>query len=142
MEDNLPVEETFAPSIFDTAKEMSFDSKTPNTPTVEEEEDKLIIDLDTAKILVEIPFDIASQICKLNDICLTEKQSDKLGKLWKGPLKRILAKYEDSDIIVAAAATLSIAGEKYLEYKLELSRRNSTGDAGEGKDKLHKEQTP
>lgn len=138
MEDNLSSTETFAPSIFDTAKEMAFDSK---MPTPEAEEEKLVIDLDTSKILVEIPFDIASQICKMNDICLTPTQTEKLGKLWRAPLQRILSKYEDSDIIIAAAATLSIAGEKYLEYKLELSRRNSARDERQGKDELRQDKT-
>lgn len=135
MEDNISQSDpTFAPGIFSQASEMVSQYKVdiPNgvpAPTA--------IDLDTAKILVEIPFDIASQIFKMNDICLTEKQTDKLGKLWRAPLEKILSKYEDSDIIIAVAATVSIAGEKFLEYKLEQSRRNSPRNEGEGKDKLH-----
>lgn len=138
MEDNLTSQDTFAPSIFDTARELVSDNKT-SLLTTEPEQPKLEIDLDTSKILVEIPFDIASQILKSNDICLTEKQTEKLGKLWRAPLQRILSKYEDSDIIVAAAATIAIAGEKYLDYKLELSHRNSTGDERKRENKLHQE---
>lgn len=141
MEDNISPTDTFAPSIFDTVREIGFGKDGPvssQTPTVEEE--KLVIDLDTAKILIEIPFDIASQVCKMNDICLTEKQSEKLGKLWRAPLQRYLAKYEDSDLIIAAAATLAIAGDKYLEYKSELSRRNNTGDERKRENELREKQ--
>lgn len=139
MEDNLSSTETFAPSIFDTAKEMAFASK--EIPPAEVQEEKLVIDLDTSKILVEIPFDIVSQLLKSNDICLKPSQTEKLGKLWRAPLQRILSKYEDSDIIIAAAATLSIAGEKYLEYKSNQSRRDSTGNEGKRENELREGKT-
>lgn len=139
MEDNVTVEDTFAPSIFDTVNEMAKDSKLSIVSKEDNTSTELKIDLDTAKILVEIPFDIASQIFKMNDICLTEKQTEKLGQLWRRPMERLLSKYEDSDLYIAAAATVAIAGEKYLEYKLEQSRRNSTGDARQREDELHKD---
>lgn len=135
MEDNLGTEETFAPSIFDIAKEQ-FSEQKLGLATAQDKPPDLDIDQETAEILVTVPFDIASYITKLNDVKLTDSEAVKLGKLWRKPLIRLLSKYENSDIAVAAIATLGIAGEKYLEYQLEQSRRNSTRDAGKGKDQL------
>ena len=136
MEDNLTSQDTFAPSIFDTVQSMAAESKINLGVPKETPSTDLKIDLDTAKILVEIPFDIASQIFKVNDIQLRPEQTEKLAQLWRAPMERLLAKYEDSDLYIAAAATVAIAGEKYLDYKLEQSRRNSTGNAGQGKNQL------
>lgn len=138
MEDNITSQDTFAPSIFDTVNAMATESKLNLTPSATPKED-LKIDLDTAKILVTIPFDIAAQVLKSNDIYLNDKQVEKLGQLWRAPMERLLSKYEDSDLYIAAAATVAIAGEKYLDYKLEQSRRNRTGNEREGKDELRKE---
>lgn len=135
MEDNITPQDTFAPSIFDTAREMASES---STLPEQKQPNQITIDLDTSKTLVEIPFEIASYLTKVNDIKLTESETEKLGKLWRGPLERILSQYENSDIAVAAIATLGIAGEKYLEYQLEQQRRNRTGNERERKDELHK----
>lgn len=137
MEDNLKPSDTFSPSIFDQAKELigsdSLPSLTPKeTPTIE-------IDEETSKILVQVPFDIGSYLLKSNEMKLQDYETEKLGKLWRSPLQRLLGKYEDSDIAIAAIATLAIAGEKYFEYTVRQQHiRDSAGDAGEGKDKLHK----
>lgn len=135
MEDNVSSVDTFAPSIFDTARELGHET----VPVVEQK--GIEIDEETSKILVAVPFDIASYLTKLNDIKLTEEETVKLGKLWRKPLERLLSKYENSDVAIAAIATLGIAGEKYLEYQLNESRRNSSRDAGKGQDQLRKEQT-
>lgn len=136
MEDNLTPQDTFAPSIFDTAREMAQESSLASP--IQESPNKIDIDLDTSKTLVEIPFEIVSYLTKTNDIKLTESEIDKLGKLWRCPLQRILSQYENSDIAVAAIATLGIAGEKYLEYQLEQQRRNRTGNEGKRENELHK----
>lgn len=143
MEDNLTQEQTFAPSIFDDVKRISEDFNLPassETPAPETP-NKIEIDLDTSKTLVEMPFEIASYLVKSNDVLLTQKETEKLGKLWRGPLERILSQYKDSDIAIAALATLAIAGEKYADVKLAEQRRNSTGDAGQGQDKLRQIET-
>lgn len=135
MEDNISVEETYAPSIFDIAKEQLQERKLVLTPE-EQKPEQLDIDQETAQILVTVPFDIASYLTKLNDIKLTEGEAEKLGKLWRKPLIRLLSKYENSDVAIAAIATLGIAGEKYLEYQLDQSRRNSARNERQGQNQL------
>lgn len=151
MEDNLNATDTFAPSVFEQAAAIhrekiksgeGFSTANsglfpiePSTPAVE-------IDEGTSQILVQVPFDIASYLVKSNAIKLDENETIKLGKLWRGPLQRLLGKYEDSDIAIAAIAMLGIAGEKYFEYQLQLDHnRNNSGNAREGKDEL-REGTP
>lgn len=137
MEDNLNPQDTFAPSIFDTAKEMTADLP----PIKSEENNKIDIDEETSQIIVTVPFDIASYLTKVNDVKLIESEAVKLGKLWRKPLIRILSQYENSDIAIAAIATLGIAGEKYLEYQLEQSRRDSARNEGKGKDESRQDKT-
>src|SRR5258708_5195851 len=100
MEDNLKPEETFAPSIFDQAKEFYVPSKDGEQPS-SEPKPKIDIDEETAQILVEVPFDIASYLTKVNDIKLVETEAKKLGKLWRIPLIRLLSQYENSDVAIA-----------------------------------------
>lgn len=139
MEDNLKPDETFSPSIFEQARLIAnnggatattglFDS--PTNSNIE-------IDLDTSKILVGVPFDVAAFITKSNEMLLTENETEKLGKLWRGPLQRLLSQYENSDIAIAAIATLGIVGEKYYVYKSELDTRNNSGNERERENKLH-----
>jgi hypothetical protein len=144
MEDNLKPDETFSPSIFDQAKEFYTPSKNNDETSstlspFDKPKHDIKIDEATAKTLVEIPFDIASYLTKVNDVKLIESEAVKLGSLWRAPLERILSQYENSDIAIAALATLGIATEKYLEYQLSVERRNSTRDEGKGKDELRKE---
>lgn len=140
MEDNITVEEVFAPSIYDVATTQFKENKLGSTPPADQKED-LDIDEETAQIVISVPFDITSYLTKINDVKLTDTEAVKLAKLWRKPLIRLLSKYENSDIALAAIATLGIAGEKYLEYQLEQSRRNSTRDAGQGKNQLHQSKT-
>jgi hypothetical protein len=140
MEDNLNTEETFAPSIFAQAKAITEEFGTPSDKPESKPVYDIQLDEETAQILVEIPFDAMASLTKVNDVCLNEKESRKLAKLWRGPLERLLRQYENSDIAIAALATLAIAGEKYAEYKLEIERRNSTGDAGERENQLRQRQ--
>jgi hypothetical protein len=144
MEDNLKPEETYAPSIFEQASQMLGKESTngiennlfnsnPQTQVIE-------IDQETSEMLIEMPFEIASYLTKVNDVKLIETEKIKLGKLWRKPLERLLSQYPDSDIAIAAIATLAIAGEKYFEYKSELDRRNRIRNTGEGEDQLRKEQ--
>jgi hypothetical protein len=141
MEDNLKSDETFAPSIFDQAKAYASENRSDGAPTLFDDKPKQEIKIDegTAKIIIEIPFDIGSYVLKVNDVKLNESEAVKLATLWRAPLERILSQYENSDIAVAALATLAIAGEKYLEYQLATERRNRTGNEREGKDELRKE---
>jgi hypothetical protein len=140
VEDNLKSDETFAPSIFDQAKEYASTPRADGAPSLFDKPKPTIeIDEETAKILVQVPFDIASYLTKLNDVKLVESEAEKLGKLWRKPLERLLGQYENSDVAIAAIATLGIAGEKYLEYQLSAERRNRTGNEGERKDELRKE---
>lgn len=135
MEDNITQEEVFAPSIYDVAKTEFTEHKLGATQAPETITE-LDIDQETAEILITVPFDIGSYLTKVNDVKLTESEATKLGKLWRKPLIRLLSKYENSDVAIAAIATLGIAGEKYLEYQLEQSRRNSARNEGKGKDQL------
>src|SRR5256885_10155404 len=122
MEDTLKPEETFSPDIFAQATEIAKSENlpspfTPQQPTLE-------IDEETARICVEIPFDIAAHFTKLDAMKLHETEAQKLGKLWRKPLERLLAKNPNSDIILACYATAGIAMEKYAEYKLAVEHRN------------------
>lgn len=142
MEDNISTNDSLAPSIFDLAKSNVESSKDAGTGLFGPEK-KIEIDQETAEILVQVPFDITAYLTKSNDVKLVESEYTKLGTLWRKPLERLLSKYEDSDIVIAAIATLGIAGEKYFEYVANNPKRstdngNSSGDAGEGKNKLHK----
>lgn len=136
MEDNITQEEVFAPSIYDVATTQFKEQKLGATQPAEQT-NELDIDQETAEILVTVPFDIASYLTKLNDVKLTEPEAVKLGKLWRKPLIRLLSKYENSDVAIAAIATIGIAGEKYLEYQLEQSRRNSARHEGKRENELH-----
>ena len=129
MEDNITSGDSFAPSIFAQAKELQAEMGiTPEGVSPVEKKYEIEIEEETAQILVQIPFDAAASLTKVNDVALREQEYIKLGKLWRKPLQRILSQYENSDIAIAALATLGIASEKYLEYKLEIDRRNSTGN--------------
>jgi hypothetical protein len=124
-------QDTFAPSIFAQASEIAKEenlSLSTNQPAT----NKIEIDEETAKIIVEIPFDISSYLAKADEVKLRESEAIKLAKLWRKPLERILSQYENSDVAIAALATLGIAGEKYAEYKLAIERRNRTRTAGSG----------
>lgn len=144
MEDNLSPSETFAPSLFDQAADYAKSNPSSTAGLFGVEPAKPVhtieLDIETTKIIVEVPFEIASHLTKVNDVKLVESEALKLATLWRKPLERILSQYENSDIAIAALATLAIAGEKYAEYRIELERRNSSGNEGEGKDKLHQVQ--
>ena len=135
MEDNITPNDSLAPSIFDIAQQATKDNATGGTGLFDQEK-KIEIDQETSEILVQVPFDIAAYLTKANDIKLVESEYTKLGRLWRKPLERLLSKYEDSDIIIAAIATLGIAGEKYFEYTVNHpSRSTDNGDSprNEGK---------
>src|SRR6266436_3472433 len=131
MEDNLAPNDTFAPSIFsqasDIVKEEGFSGPTASVP----EQKPLEIDEETARICAELPFDIASYLTKVEEVKLVESESLKLGRLWRRPLERLLAKNPNSDIVLAAYVTAGIALEKYAEFKLAEQRRNRARTEGE-----------
>lgn len=136
MEPPLKADDTFSSSIFAQAQEIAKEENftLPGTPTTATP-NKIEIDEETAQIIVEIPFDISSYLAKSDAVKLRESETIKLAKLWRKPLERILSQYENSDIAIAALATLGIAGEKYAEYKLAIERRNRAGAEGSGENK-------
>lgn len=127
--------DTFHSSIFAQAAEIAKEENL-TIPGSAPTPNKIEIDQETAQIIVEIPFDISSYLAKADEIKLREDEAIKLAKLWRKPLERILSQYENSDIAIAALATLGIAGEKYAEYKLTIERRNRAGAEGSGENKL------
>lgn len=147
MEDNLPQEEFYAPDAFSQAEQIAkeeginFGASKPVTPEIVGAVTE--IDLDVAQTLVELPFELASTITKINDLKLLSGESSRLGKLWKGPLQRLLGQYENSDIGIAAAATIVVALAKYEQYVLTVETRrkqfnNNSGNEGQGQNELHK----
>lgn len=143
MEDNLSPSDTFAPSIFEQAanitKEEGF--QLPNSTPVTQEP-PIQIDEGTARICAELPFDIAAYLTHVPAVKLVESESVKLGILWRRPLERLLANNPNSDIILACYVTAGIAMEKYAEYKLSEQRRNRARAAGSGEDEQSKGKTP
>lgn len=135
-ENKIPeASDTFHSSIFAQAAEIAKEENL-TIPGSAPTPNKIEIDQETAQIIVEIPFDISSYLAKSDEIKLREDEAVKLAKLWRKPLERILSQYENSDIAIAALATLGIAGEKYAEYKLAIERRNRAGAEGSGENKL------
>lgn len=135
MEENLSSQESFAPSIFDAVKTYA----TPETSGTVVPDKRIEIDQETSEILVQVPFDIASYLTKTNEIKLTEPEFQKLGTLWRKPLERLLSQYENSDIAVAAIATLGIAGEKYVEYLATHPERGTSSGNGSGNEGKRKD---
>jgi hypothetical protein len=133
MEDELKPTDSFAPSIFAAATEMTqaegFQLPTGTSIPLEV---KIEIDEETAQICAELPFDIAAYLTHVPEVKLVESEAKKLGRLWRRPLERLLAKNPNSDIILAAYVTAGIAAEKYAEFKLSEQRRNRTRAAGSG----------
>jgi hypothetical protein len=127
--------DTFSSSIFAQAAEIAKEENL-TIPGSTPAPNKIEIDQETAQIIVEIPFDISSYLAKSDEIKLREDEALKLAKLWRKPLERILSQYENSDIAIAALATLGIAGEKYAEYKLAVERRNRARPEGSGENQL------
>lgn len=117
----------FAPSIFAEARDRAGDEygKAPQ---------ELKLDPGDVQGLVEFPFDIASLVTKYPDFVLTQEESDRLSKLFCKPLEKILAKYDDAVLALAATTLISVMAEKYIAYRIH--NQSSTRDAGEGKDKL------
>lgn len=127
MEDEVRPNDSFAPSIFAQANAIAKEEglvvpSADGTPVSNNQ--PIEIDEETAQICAELPFDIAAYLTHVPEIKLVESEAKKLGKLWRRPLERLLAKNPNSDIILAAYVTFGIAGEKYAEYKLAEQRRN------------------
>ena len=140
MEDNLKPTDTFAPSLFAAATEMTTEEgfQVPGTPTAIPQQPVIEIDEETAQICAELPFDIAAYLTHVPEVKLVESEAKKLGKLWRRPLERLLAKNPNSDIILAAYVTAGIAAEKYAEFKLSEQRRNRTRTEGSGENEQSK----
>src|SRR5258708_18229698 len=117
-------DDSFSSSIFAQAAEIAKEENLPSLTGGTSTPNKIEIDEETAKIIVEIPFDISSYLSHTDEVKLRESEALKLAKLWRKPLERILSQYENSDVAIAALATLGIAGEKYAEYKIAIERRN------------------
>lgn len=142
MEDGITSNDTFAPSIFAQANAIAKEEGlvVPSADgTFTPQEKPIEIDEETAKICAELPFDIAAYLTKVPEIKLVDSEATKLGKLWRRPLERLLAKNPNSDIILAAYVTAGIAAEKYAEYKLAEQRRNRARAARLGQDEQPKE---
>jgi len=119
-------DDSFSSSIFAQAAEIAKEENLPSLTGTPSTPNKIEIDEETAKIIVEIPFDISSYLVHTDEVKLRESEALKLARLWRKPLERILSQYENSDVAIAALATLAIGGEKYAEYKLAIERRDRT----------------
>lgn len=128
----------FAPSVFSQAEDiiksegLSLDKKegAPNDEPIE-------LDLETLEICVAIPFDIAGLVTKIDKLELSDMEKHKIAKVWLKPLTRLLSKYPNSDVVLAATTTLGIGLEKYLVYLAESTdARNRARDAGKRQDEL------
>lgn len=142
MEDNITPNDTFAPSIFEQAANITKEEGFQLPSSTPQQEPPIQIDEGTARICAELPFDIAAYLTHVENIKLVESESVKLGILWRRPLERLLAKNPNSDIILACYVTAGIAMEKYAEYKLAEQRRNRARSAGSGEDEQSKGKTP
>lgn len=123
----------FAPSIFAEARDRAGDEygKAPV---------ELKLEPGDVSGLIEFPFDVASLVTKYPDFVLTQEESDRLSKLFCKPLEKILAKYDDAVLALAATTLVSVMAEKYIAFRIH--NQSSTRDAGEGKDKLPKGAVP
>lgn len=138
-------------------KEVLVDSNTPFLPSIFEQvevdksqiasrpvldtpsEDVVQLDAEDIEMLMELPFDLAASLTKFPNWQLSTKETKALSKLWIRPLRRWLKDVDNLDVYMAALVTVTIFGEKALEYKIEERKRKqssltsgSTGDAGTG----------
>lgn len=128
------MEENFTPSVFAQADAIIKDEGL-QLKTKEEQAQEQVVDLDveTLEICIAIPFDIAALATKIDELELDDEEKKKIAKVWLKPLQRLLGKYPNSDVALAAVTTLGIGLEKYLIYVATVSR-NKARDAGERKD--------
>jgi aconitase A len=126
--DNM--EENFTPSVFAQADAIIKDEGlTLKTKEEQEKENSLELDVETLEICIAIPFDIAALATKIDELELDDEEKKKIAKVWLKPLQRLLSKYPNSDVALAAITTLGIGLEKYLIYVATVSR-NKARDAG------------
>jgi hypothetical protein len=126
------IEDNFAPSVFAQAdaiiKEeglVLIDKK----EQAEQQQNQLELDVETLEICVGMPFDIAALATKIDDLELDENEKKKIAKVWLKPLQRLLGKYPNSDVALAAITTLGIGLEKYLIYVAKSANtRDKTGE--------------
>lgn len=128
----------FLPTLFEQLDTPS--SSSDVRPVVESSEEKITLEAEDIEIIIELPFDAAAQITKWPGWTLSDKEKRALSRLWIKPFRIWLEDVDNLPLYLAAITTLSIAGEKFLGYKVEQQERakssitdNRTGDAGTGK---------
>jgi len=125
------IENNFTPSVFAQADAIIKDEGLQlKTKEQQQQESAIDLDIETLEICIAIPFDIAALATKIDDLELSNDEKKKIAKVWLKPLQRLLSKYPNSDVALAAITTLGIGLEKYLIYVATIPR-NKTRDAGE-----------
>jgi hypothetical protein len=127
----------FLPSLFTQFDTPGSEPSTRPTLAAETPEEQIVLDPEDIEILVELPFDAASQITKWPGWSLSTKETKALTRLWIKPFREWLKDVDNMPLYLASITTLAIVGEKFLGYKAEQQQRtrasvldNSTGDAG------------
>lgn len=73
--------------------------------------------------IVQMPFDITAFVTKYKGFGLSDNEAERLCKIWLKPIQRLYGMNPNLDLWIAVTCTLSIIGEKTIEYTLERDSR-------------------
>lgn len=110
-------ETLFAPSLFSQVQD-ALKSGTLK-PDVSETE----ITSDDIQGIIEMPFDIASFVTKIDEMGLSPEESKKLCKIWVKPMQKLLGKYPKADLILASSMLMGIIAEKVIIFYMATEKR-------------------
>lgn len=111
-------ETPFAPSLFsqvhDALKTGALKpADSPETP----------LEADDIQGVLEMPFDVAAFITKVDELGLSPEESKKLCKIWLKPMQKLLGRYPKADLIIAATVTMGIITEKVIIFYMVAEKR-------------------